>query len=63
MLLRWDEARACADGADAAWPYEDSLQRAYDTFKAIYEDAGITKLNEWGNDLDWLCQTAGVPTC
>ena len=69
VLLRWDEMQAYAAAQARPWPYGAALQDAYDTFKSIYEAAGVTALSEWVPDgcddpgLLCLCFLANVTQC
>lgn len=69
VLLRWDEMQAHAAKEERPWPYETALQDAYDTFKGIYEAAGMTALSEWTPDgcddpgLSCLCFLTNVSSC
>ena len=54
-LFRWDELRKWqAAHPTVPWPYADNKQAQFATFKALYASVGVTRLNEHGNDIDWM---------
>ena len=55
FLFRWDELRQWqAAHPSVPWPYAPTKQAQFDVFKGLYASVGVTKLNEGGNDIDWM---------
>ncbi|MCU0916001.1 MAG: DUF4838 domain-containing protein [Planctomycetes bacterium] len=46
FLIRWNDMRAAAREANAAWPLPPTIKDAYDQFLAVAKQKNVTRLNE-----------------
>lgn len=47
LMLRWNEMRQACEAAGADWPLDESIEKAFEDFKAVAQKKNIVRLNEW----------------
>ena len=54
VLMRWDEIYAFATARHVPWPFNQSKRDQFDIFKQLYVQTNVARLNEGGQDINWL---------
>ena len=56
----WEEVRAHANQTGATWPYNASLAAQFNEFKRRYVALGMSRLDVYGHDVDWMASQLGL---